>query len=503
MLKEADDTLINEEQTGYRRIMKATSLFGGVQVLTIAISVIRSKFIAVLLGPGGMGIAGLLTATLSLISQITNFGLSTSAIKDISAAHSTGDDSKVSLIVTVFRRIMWVTGLVGAVITAVTAPWLSELAFGNSDYTFAFILLSITLVFNQISAGQSVLLRGLRQIKMMAKSAALGSTLGLVTTVPLYYFFGIGGIVPAIIIASVFSLLLTWFYASKLKIPSAEVSAKRTFKEVKGMLKLGFLISLSSMITLAASYVVRIFISNTGSVEQVGLYNAGFAIVNTYVGMIFTAMSTDFYPRLSGIAHDNKKSANAINQQAEIAILIMAPVIMVFLTFINWVVIILYSSKFTPINDMILFAVLGMMFKAASWAVAIVFLAKGAGKLFFWNELIANVYQLAFNILGYKFWGLAGIGASFLLSYFVYLIQVYITTSRTYGFRFTGEFYKLFVLQLILAVSCFMAVKFINDPWSYIAGSVFIIISGIHAYKELDKRLSIRDLLSKFGRKQK
>ncbi len=493
--------MISRQQSGYRQIMKATSIFGGVQVLTIIISVVRSKFIAVLLGPAGMGIAGLLTATLTMISSLTNFGLSTSAVKDVSAAHSTGDESKVSLIVTVFRRIMWITGLLGALITGITAPWLSDLAFGNRDYTFAFILLSITLIFNQISAGQSVLLRGLRQIKPMAKSAALGSLLGLITSIPLYYFYGVKGIVPAIIISSVFALLLTWFYASRLKIRTVKVSMSATFREAKGMLKLGFLISVSGLITLAASYIVRIFISHTGGVDQVGLYNAGFAIVNTYVGMIFTAMSTDFYPRLSGIAHDDKLSAEAINQQAEVAILILAPVIMIFLTFINWVVIILYSSKFIPINDMILFAVMGMIFKAASWAIAIVFLAKGASKLFFWNELTANVYQLALNLIGYKYWGLAGLGASFLISYIIYLIQVYVITHKFYNFRFTQEFYRLFIFQLITAISCFIVVKTLSDPWTYIFGSLLFLISAFHAYKELDKRMNISNLLKKFLRK--
>ena len=53
-----------------------------------------------------------------------------------------------------------------------------------------------------------------------------------------------------------------------------------------------------------------------------------------------------------------------INQQAEIALLIIAPIIMFFLVFINWIVILLYSSKFIPINNMILYAALGMFFKA-------------------------------------------------------------------------------------------------------------------------------------------
>jgi O-antigen/teichoic acid export membrane protein len=43
--------------------------------------------VAILLGPRGMGLMGMLTATTGIISSLTNFGLGTSAImKDISAA---------------------------------------------------------------------------------------------------------------------------------------------------------------------------------------------------------------------------------------------------------------------------------------------------------------------------------------------------------------------------------------------------------------------------------
>lgn len=472
--------------------MKATSIFGGVQVFNIAISIIRSKFVAVLLGPAGMGIMGMLQATAGMVAALTNFGLGTSAVKDISAAHATGNSTRVSTVVTVFRRLVWITGLLGAILTLALSPWLSQITFGNKEYTWAFIWISVTLLLNQISSGQSVLLRATRQIKAMAQSGMIGSVLGLITSVPLYYFFGLKGIVPGIIISSVTALLLTWYYARRIEIKPVFVSKARTIAEGKGMLKMGFLISLSGLITLGASYIVRIFITRTGGVADVGLYNAGFAIINTYVGLIFTAMGTDYYPRLAAVAHSNSESRTAINQQAEIAILILAPIIMIFLVFINWVVIILYSNQFVAVNDMILYAALGMFFKAASWAIAFIFLAKGASKLFFWNELIANIYLLVLNILGYHFWGLTGLGLSFLATYLLYLIQVLVVSKINYEFSFSAEFIKIFGIQLLLALACLTIVKLTPAPYSYISGSVIIAGSAWNALKELDKRLDLK-----------
>jgi O-antigen/teichoic acid export membrane protein len=485
--------------------MKATSIFGGVQVFQILIGIIRSKFIAVLLGPVGMGISGLLTTTILFLSALTNFGLSTSAVKDIAEAHESGNEVQLSIISAIFKRWVWFTGLLGAVFTAVFSPWLSEFTFGNKDYTVAFIFLSATLLLTQLSAGQSVILRGMRQTSYMAKASLYGSLIGLFTTVPLYYFYGIKGIVPAIIISGIASLLLTWFYVRKLNIKPINVSLATAVAEGKGMLKMGLMISISSLILLGASYIVRIFINHYGGVHQVGLYNAGFAIINTYVGMIFTAMAADYFPRLSAVSDDNFKSRVVINQQAEIALLILAPIIIIFLVFINWVVIILYSKDFLPITTMVYWAALGMFFKASSWSIGFIFLAKGHSKLFFWNELVANVYLLGLNLAGYYYMGLTGLGLSFLIGYVIYFVQVYMVAKTQYQFSFDRGFKKIFLIQLLLAITSFTAVLLLSTSWAYALGVTLIILSLWYSMTELDKRMDLRsilnDLRNKFRKK--
>ncbi|MDV7140120.1 O-antigen translocase [Maribacter sp. TH_r10] len=492
----------SEKVGGYRQIMKATSIFGGVQVFNIIISIIRSKVIAVLLGPTGMGIAGLLTSTTALIGSLTNFGLGVSSVKDIAAANETKDDLEISKVVVVVRRLVWFTGLLGALITLILAPWLSELSFGNSDYTIAFLWLSITLLFNQLTSGQNVLLQGLRKLNFLAKANMFGSALGLLVSFPLYYYFEIRGIVPALILTTIITFLVNLYFSNKIPIQKIQVTLSETKTQGKGMMLMGFMLSLSGIMTVGSSYVVRIFISNTGGVDDVGFFNAAFAIINTYVGLVFTAMATDYYPRLSGVAQDNKKATLLINQQADIAILILAPVLAVFIIFINWVVILLYSTKFAPIDSMLHWMALGMFFKAASWSISFILLAKGASKVFFWNELIANIYGLGLNLLGYYLFGLEGLGISFLINYVLYLVQVFILARYKYGFKFNTDFHKIFVIQFISAMSCFFIIKFTPLPYSYIYGTPIILFSAWYSFKELDKRMDLKELLGKITKKK-
>lgn len=478
-----------DSKNSYRQIFKATSIFGGVQIFNIFIAIIRSKIIAEFLGPAGMGIMGLLTYSIGLITSLTNFGLGTSAVKNIAEGVASNDKIKIAKVVIIFKKIIWFTGILGLLVTLLLSPLLSEITFGNKTYTSAFVWLSITLLFSQLTNGKLVVLQGLLKLKDLAKANLYGSILGLIIVMPLYYFFKIDGIVYGLIGTSLASLFVSWCFESKIKIESVKIAKTEMLIEGNKMLRMGFLISMSGLFAVFASYLVRLFINKIGGVEQVGLYSAGFAIINTYVGLIFNAMATDFYPRLSLVAHDNNLSKNIINQQAEVALLILAPILLIFIVFINIAICILYSKDFLSINQMIYWAALGMYFKAASWPIGFILLAKGNGKMFFLSEFTLNLYMLIFNIIGYYYGGLTGLGVSFLISYIIYLLQIYFIGSKMYKFNFDKMFIKIFTFQLFLAFIGFLNVKIFNNYLSYLIGVCLIFFSMVYSLNGLEKRL--------------
>ncbi len=487
----------NDDKSSYRQVMKANSLFGGVQVFNILIRIVKSKFVAVLLGPVGMGIVGLLDVTINIVMNLTSFGLGISAVKSVAAANATGDTTRISRVITVLRRWVWITGLLGSLVTLIFSGYLSQLTFGNRQYTMAFIWLSGNLLFAQLSVGQNAILQGLRKLRHLAKANLLGALFGLLISVPIYYLFGLNGIVPAMIASSLTTLGLSWYFSNKVKVQHAVLTVKETINEGKAMLMLGVLVSANGIVMLALSYVLRIIIGRKGGIEAVGLYNAGFVIINSYVGMIFTAMATDYFPRLSGVANDLQKMRNTINQQAEMAIIILAPILSVFIVFIHWAILLLYSPSFIAVNGMVQWAAIGMLFKAAGWALAYIFIAKGDNVAFIVNELLANAYIFLFNLLGYLYAGLEGLGASFLLSYVVYFVQLFVVGKIRYRFSYNRVFLKVFILQLIICSGSFILVRFLPLPYNYLAGSAAILISGLYSYRELNDRIDIREILDK------
>ena len=483
--------MTDENKSSYRSIFKATSLFGGVQVYQILIQIIKSKFVAVLLGPAGVGIMGLYQSGLQLIQQLSSMGLSQSAVRDVSEANGSNDLHRIAKTVTVVRKLVWVTGILGLVLVACFSPLLSKTSFGNYDYTIPFIILSVTLLLDQLSAGQKVVLQGLRRLKDLAKCSAFGVTFGLITSVPLYYWLGIEGIVPTIILNSLCSLLLSWFYSRRIKIEKVNVTPKQTLEQGKLMLVMGVSMSISGILSTIVAYAIRGYIQANGGVEQVGLYQAGFVIMTTYVGMVMNAIATDYYPRLAAINKDNQKCREAVSQQGEIGVMILAPMLAICLVFMPFVLKILYSDKFLAANEYISWACLGMMLRLASWVISFLFVAKAESKLYIVNEISANLYFLVLSLIGYKTLGLTGLGIAFALEYLVYFIQCYLIARKRYNFSFSNSFIKCYGVQLLLIIVCLIIVLTLSGWTKYVIGSVVIVISCYLGLKGLNEKMEL------------
>jgi len=499
---------VNDNQQSYRKVLNATSLFGGVQFINIILRLIRSKAIALLIGPIGMGISNLLLTTMELINGLTNLGLERSAVKDISLANTNSNSKSVAITISILKKLVWLTITVGVILMVLSAPWLSEIAFGNKDYTISFRWISIALLFKQLSSSQLAILQGLRKLKSLAKANLLGNFIGLLITLPLYYYYKIDAIVPAIIIATFMSFVFTYYYSHKLDIESVTISRKEAVSEGKGMINLGVMLSLSSLITLLVAYIIRIYIGSANETEElglidVGLYSAGFVILNSYVGIIFNAMGTDYFPRLSEIANDITKLRKTVLEQATVAILLITPIIVVFLACAPFIIVILYSHEFSPIVAMVTWGILGMIFKAVSWSMGYMIIAKGDSKVFIKTAIGFNTILLSINIIGYHFGGLEGVGISFFIYYIIHFIAIRIITYYRYDFYFEKGFYKIFTFTVIM---CFLAFSITLIPSSILKNSLMIgliVVSCWYSYKELDKKIGVKDYLAGIFKRKK
>ena len=484
-----------EETRSYRNIFKATTLFGGVQVYQILISIIRSKFVAVLLGTAGMGIQGLLQSSISMVQNFTSLGLAASAVRDVSEANGSGDINRTARTVTALRRLTWITGLLGMLVVIFLSPVLSKTSFGNRDYILPLIFLSCIPLIDQLGTGNTVVLQGMRRLKDLARASTIGVTLGLVISVPIYYFWGIKGIVPTLILSSLSAFIINAFFAHKVSLPRVSMSVRETLNCGKSMMIMGVAFSVSGIVVTTTSYIVRSYIMRHGGASMVGLYQAGFAIIGTYVGMVFSAIGTDFYPRLAAVNQDNEACRSIVSQQGEIASHILGPILCVCALTMPIILRILYSDQFLDSCPYVLWCCPGMMLKLASWLIAYQFVAKAESVIFMETELFSGVVNVIAYIIGYNLGGLAGLGMAFSISYLLYLVLVYVISARRHGFRFSDSFLKSFLFQTGLVMVSILGISLVASEFKYVICSLSTIVSCIVAVYVLNKKMDLLNML--------
>lgn len=478
-----------DKNKGYKTSAKGIALFGGLQIYKILLSVIRTKCSAIFLGPSGFGIYSLITSTLTSIELVTNCGLGTSAVKDI--AYVQNDMKKVSRVYLILNRLVWITGLVATLFCIFGAKYLSISAFGNSDYTTAFVFAAITLLINQLITGQGALLTGLRKYKFIARLNIWSNTLGLIVTIMLYWLGGVKAIVPVIVSTALLNLLFSFYYAKQILLPKVLLSLRETWQEGKEMLKTGILISLGSSVSSLAGYAIRIFISQISGIFMVGLFTASFSLVNTYLGMVVSAIDKDYYPRLCSVESDLASFNKTINQQIEMLVLLLSPIIVVFVIFSPTVISAFYSEKFQSASSFMVLVALAMTLFVPAKTISMAFLAKGNSKGYFLNQFTFVAYTLVLNMIGFYYGDLFGLGLSYLGAYMFYLFQTFLTCHYYYQFSFEKQIIMKMSLFLTLLVSACVLSFYATSLIRYTVGTVLVVATLLIAFIDLNSKLDI------------
>lgn len=439
------------------RILKVTGMFGGLQVTNIICSVVRSKLVAIWIGATGVGLFGVFNSALEMINSLTQLGIRQSAVRDLASASK--DD--VPQLVCVIRRWSLALGCIGTFLTLICSPWLSELSFGTRDYWWGFALLSATVLLSAVNNGEGAVFQGLKSFRKLAVCSMLGAVGGLAVSIPMFYFWRIDSIVPSIIAYALMTWLAMGYYRERVPLPDTAITLSQTIKTGRRFLLLGIYMTVTAVVTNAISYAFMAYLNNAGDLATTGYYNAGFTIVNRYVGLVFTAIAMEYFPRLASTIGSRQRTGVFVSNQIYIALTIIVPVSLVFITASELVVRVLYSSDFVVIIPFIVWATLGTVFRAVSWCMAFVILARGDGRTFLWTELSSGGMSIVLNIVFFNAWGYAGLGYAYILWYGIYTAIVGYVYFRRYRLKLERRMPLYVAYSLLLpSAGAFAALHF-------------------------------------------
>lgn len=489
---------MNKEQS-YRQIIKYTGYFGGVQGLNILAGLVRNKIIAVFLGPVGIGLISLYNSALKLISDSTNCGISLSGVRYVS---ETPDGLERQHMIETVRRWCLITGIIGVALCCLLSPFLSYCYFDSSKEWLDFIWIAPIVGLTAFFSGELSILKATRHLKAVGIQSLIVACISLVVCTPLYYWFGIDGIVPSLVITALLTAITTIAFSFRQFPYTFTQPWSTSFKHGVGLVRLGVAFIFAGILGSGAEFLVRVFINQVGELEDVGLYNAGYLVVVTYASLVFLSLDNDFFPRLSAVNRDVKQSNIIVNRQIEVSVMLLAPLLQCFVLFLPIIIPLLYTSAFSGSIMMVRYGVLAMMFRAVMLPIEYLALAKSRSWVYLFSESIYDFIFVGSVCGGYSLWGIDGAGIGLLFAGLANCIFDIVISRYYFKFIITGRVIRCFVLQIALMSAMFIVVTFFSGWIYWICGLVCIISSSLFTYILVEREAKIfSTIISKIKRR--
>lgn len=467
---------MTEENKSHRQILKSSSIIGGASVINILIGLFKIKVVAVLLGPAGIGLIGLLQNVMSMASNVASMGVGTAGTRQIAEANAEDNQQAITI---ARRALLWGTMVLavlgGLLVWIFREPLAINLLNDESKSTWVGWL-AIGVVLSVASGSQSALLNGMRRIVDLAKLRIYSALFATILGIAAVWVWQEQGLLFFVISVPMATFMLGHLYVSKLpKVIMEPAPLSELKKQWKALLKLGFAFMVAGLAVTLGQLAVRTLVQNRLGSVDLGLFQAAWSISMTYIGFVLAAMSADYYPRLTGVIKDKTATTRLVNEQTEIALLLAGPVFLAMLTLAPWVLTLLYSSEFVPAAQILRWQILGDVLKVISWPLGFVIVAAGASKTFLLFESMVMLIFYTFTWLGIDSFGIEATGISFFIMYLVYLPVVYLWARYKIGFRWT----KKNIRNAFILFSAAVSISFVSI---YDEGYAFLLGVLLTAY---------------------
>lgn len=476
----------NSHGTLSAKVLKVMGIFSGVQFLTILCGIIRTKLVAVWLGPAGIGLFGLYNSALDTITSISQLGGGTGVIR----ALATEPRKTIPRLVAVVRRWGLGLGLAGALITLCISPWLSQLTFGNADHTLGFIILSAAIFFLTVSNNEGAIFQGFRRYTALARASVAGAVAGLVITIPMYYFWGLDSIAPSLLVFAVVTWACRGWYREKVEKPSHPLTLRETISRGGEFATLGIYITISSFATNAVAFIFISYLNRKYGTDYAGFYQGGFTLVNRYVGLVLAAIGMEYLPRMSQVNFSRTRTELFLSHEIILIMMVMFPVVNIFIGGNHWLIQILYANPFRIMVPFITWAVVGTIFRASSWCMGYVILAKNDGKTFLLTEIASAAVAVVLNIIFFNAFAFIGLGIAYTLWYIIYQLMVWGVCRWRYRLRLSR---RAWLMPLGMFVFCAICAA-CRTLWGWEASIPFILISVAISWLGLSSLLKKKNL---------
>lgn len=490
---------MNDQAASYRRILKSSSIIGGASVANILISLGRTKVLAVLLGPAGIGLVSLYRALLTTGTTMATFGLDIVGTRQIAEADAERNDRALA----VARRAIFFSTValacLGGLVMWIFRAFIARRVLGSVADAHVVGWLALGVALSVGAASMAALIQGMRHIGDIARVTIYGAIANTVFGILLVWRWGAPAIVFYVLVNPIANFLFGWWYVARLPKPSAHVIP---LGEMTAQWKMLFVVGLpfmgGALATALIQLWIRVDVARVLGAHALGQFQASWTITTQYITLVLGAMAADYYPRLTGVIKDSAAATRLVNEQTEIALLLSAPIFLAMMGLAPWVLRILYTAQFAPAVVVLRWQVLSDVLKVASWPLGFILLAAGDGKAFFWTETAALLVMAGTISALLRPFGLEIAGAAFLICYVFYLPVVYWLARVRIGFTWSGHVARLLTVTFIATAAVGLLAA--ESRWGgVLAGCLASAIFGIYAIGRLSHMSDLGGAAGKLG----
>ena len=450
---------------------------------------VRTKMVAVLLGPSGVGLVGLYTSITELVSTIAQLGINQSGVREVAEANGSGDLERVAHVTKTLRRICWATGLLGWILTAAFAWPLSHWTFGSPDRVWPIAILGVTVLISAVIGGQTALLQGMRRIGDLARIQVLSAVLNTVVAIGLYAWLRGDGIIPVIILTAITQLGFSWYFSRRLQIKELPQTWSQTATASKRLVSLGAAFMYGAILAGVLGLAIRALIVRDLGLDANGIYQAAWGLSGMFAGFIMNAMGADYYPRLTAVAHDNDQVNRLVNEQIEIGILLALPGLLGTLAFAPWLMHIFYTPRFLPGTILLHWLAVGIFGQMITFPIGYIQRAKGRSRWIYVSQTHLNVLNLVLAFVLITRFGVVAAAWAFALTAYIHGFVVYYIARHLSKFAWTNQTVRLTWLALGMLGLGF-AVQMLTFEWIAVALGTLITAGGcIFSLRGISSRL--------------
>lgn len=400
-----------------------TSVLNGVAVLIKTITMfVLNKILAVYLGPTGYAAIGQFQNFIQMVTTFAGSAINTAVVKYTAEYHE--DETKQRAVWKTAGSIVFLFSLVFAILILIFQKQLALYIFQSLKYQTIFIWFAVFLIFFNFNTLFLAILNGKKEILKLVLANIAGSLFALVITGVLAIKLQLYGALIALSIYQSIAFIVTlilchradWFEFSSL-LGKIDLGITKKFASF-------ILMALVSAICVPLSQMlIRAYLTQEFSLAYAGYWEAMIRLSTVYLLLVTTTLGVYYLPRLSELsAIDEIKKEVYLGYKFIFPLAVVGGICVFILR--DWIINLLFSPSFAPMQDLFLWQMMGDALKIGSWILAYLMLSKAMTKLYICTEIIFTVSLIALTYICTQVFGFEGVSIAHLINYGLYWIVI-------------------------------------------------------------------------------